>query len=400
MLKVLEQCEEEYEKGVEFYNNNLIEKSRKSFKKVLRLLSSSAFEQNFLYDLSDEFNYIFQNLNQRLNLIQTENGLPHKVVTPPIPIDENDPAVQKHIEYFTNGGKKSLTSAFENMEIYREIITSAIEALHLPLELLYLPIVESRYEIKSYSSAKAAGLWQFMKHTSRGHNMRVDFWIDERLDPEKSTWGALGYLKELYYYFNDWNLALSGYNRGENGIGRDLYFSKATDFSKLAEQNAIPLETENYIPKFMAVVIIARNLEKYGFKLTKKSPLRYDVITTDKMIDLEIAAKCAETTKKEIQRLNPAILAWCTPKNYPDFKLKIPYGCKEIFIKNLEQISDVCPSREFVKYRIKKGDYLGKIASLYKTSVSSIKNDNQINDVHKLMPGQVLIIKPGRKYYQ
>jgi membrane-bound lytic murein transglycosylase D len=239
-----------------------------------------------------------------------------------------------------------------------------------------------------------------MKYTARSQNLRVDFWIDERFDPEKSTYGALSYLKELYYYFNDWSLALSAYNRGENGIGRDLRFSRATDFTKLSRRNAIPRETENYVPQFMAVAIIAKNMEQYGFKKPEQSPITYDVYQTDEMIDLEVAAKCAETTKKEIQKLNPAVSAWCTPKNYPGFELKIPYGTKDLFEANLKKVPELCPTREFVKYRIKKGDYLGKIAKLYKCSVSSLKNDNNIKDERRLMPGQVLIVKPGHGYYK
>lgn len=399
-LKIIEQSEKEYEKGVDFYNKGEHGKSRKYFRRVFKTLSSSKFEHNFLYDLSDDFNNIFQNLNERLTLIQTLNGTMPKVVTPPIPINENDPSVQKYIKYFTNGGKKSIENAFERMGLYHEIITSAIQAYQLPPELIYIPVIESRYHINNVSHAKAAGLWQFMKHTARGHNMRVDFWIDERLDPEKSTFGALRYLKELYYYFNDWHLALAGYNRGENGICRDLQFSKATDFSKLTNQNAIPVETENFIPRFMAVVIIAENSKKYGLKNIQKKTLKYDVFETNKMIDLEIVATCAQTDKEEIRKLNPAILAWCTPKNYPKFKLKIPYGSKAIFKENIKKVSDLCPGREFVKYRIKKGDVLGKIAITYKTSVSAIKKDNNIKNVHELMPGKILIIKPGREYYK
>ena len=400
LLKIIEQSEKEYEKGIESYNKGEYNNSSKYFRRVLKKMSSSTFEHNFLYDLSDEFNNIFQNINERLILIQTLNGKVPKVVTSPIPIDENDPTVQKYIEYFTNKGRRSLSSAFERMGLYQEIITTAIQAYQLPHELIYIPVIESRYHIKNVSHAKAAGLWQFMKHTARGHNMRVDFWIDERLDPEKSTKGALRYLKELYYYFNDWSLALAGYNRGENGISRDLRFSKATGFGDLTDHNVIPLETENFIPRFIAVIIIAKNPEKYGFTYTPKNALKYDIFETNAMIDLEVVAKCAGTTKKEIQKLNPAILAWCTPKNYPKFKLKIPYGSLEIFKENLKKISNLCPSREFIKYRIKKGDVLGKIASKYKTSVSAIQKENKIKNVNKLMPGQTIIIKPGRSYYK
>jgi membrane-bound lytic murein transglycosylase D len=200
--------------------------------------------------------------------------------------------------------------------------------------------------------------------------------------------------------FNDWQLALAAYNRGEFGIGRDLQFSKTTDFSKLARHNAIPNETEQYVPQFMAVILIARDPAKYGFTFTPKQPQKYDAYQTEVMIDLDIAAKCANTTKEELRKLNPPIVAWCTPKNYPGFILKLPAGSKGLFLANIEKETDLCPSREFIRHKIKKGDILGTIAKSYRTTVSAIKEDNNIRNDRLLMPGKTLIIKPGRGYYQ
>ncbi|MFH1379246.1 MAG: LysM peptidoglycan-binding domain-containing protein [bacterium] len=109
--------------------------------------------------------------------------------------------------------------------------------------------------------------------------------------------------------------------------------------------------------------------------------------------------KCADTTLEDIKKLNPSLAAWCTPKNYPGFKLKIPKGSKESFTQSISQVTDLCPAREFVKYKVKKGDILGKIAQKYGTTVNAIMSDNNIKSARLLMPGKTLIIKPGKKYY-
>ncbi|MFH1283776.1 MAG: transglycosylase SLT domain-containing protein [bacterium] len=398
MLKIIAESEQYYTDGVDCYNRGERSESRRYFRKALKKFSSAGIEHNLLYSLSDKFDDIFQDLANRLNLIETTNGDIPEVITPAIPVDEDDPLVQKYIAYFTGSGRKSIQQAFERMGIYREIVMPVIKAHRLPEELAYLPIIESRYCIGDVSHAGAAGIWQFMENTARGYDMRVDYWIDERRDPEKSTQAALTYLKNLYYLFNDWHLALAAYNRGEYGISSDLQFSRTTDFKKLAKHNAIPNETERYVPQFMAVILLAQNPEKYGFTFTPEKPLEYDIYETNEMIDLEIAAQCAHTSKEELRALNPAITAWCTPKNYPGFKLKLPVGSRDLFIENLKNQPDLCPAREFIKYKIKQGDYLGKIARTYHTSVNAIKQDNGIKNERLLMPGKTLIIKPGRGY--
>jgi membrane-bound lytic murein transglycosylase D len=272
---------------------------------------------------------------------------------------------------------------------------------NLPEELFYLPVVESFYNINDVGNAGEIGLWQIMAHRGRALGLQINYWIDERKDPEKSTEAACLYLKRLYIMLNDWHLALAAYNRGEFGLIRDMKFSNATNISEMISRKAIPKETQNYIPKFIAAVTIGDNLEKYNFKdLKYEEPLEYDKYQTNKIIDLKIVAQCAETTVEEIKRLNPALKAWSTPHGYPNFELKIPYGSKERFIENIALVKDLSPSPELIRHKVVKGEYIGKIAAKYRTTAKEVYNDNSNLSKQKyLKPGQIIFIRPGKKYY-
>jgi membrane-bound lytic murein transglycosylase D len=274
--------------------------------------------------------------------------------------------------------------------------------MNLPEELLYLPIVESLYNINAVSRTGAVGLWQIMAHRGRALGLQINYWVDERKDPEKSTKAACLYLKQLYLMLNDWHLALAAYNRGEYGLIRDMKFSNASNISEMINRNAIPKETQNYVPQFIAVATIAKDLKLYDFSDLKYAPpLKYDVYYTNKVIDLKIVASCANTTLEEIKKLNPALQAWSTPSGYSNFALKIPYGSKDLFLENLSKVKDLNPSPGFVKHKVIKGEYLEKIASKYKTLPKEIYKDNPTLLKHKyLKPGQTLIIRPGRKYFK
>jgi membrane-bound lytic murein transglycosylase D len=314
----------------------------------------------------------------------------------------DDSSVNKYIEIFSNGkSKERIQAALERSGAYREMIENTLREFGLPKELIYLPVIESLYSIGDVSRVGATGLWQIMAHRGRALGLHINYWIDERRDPEKSTIAACIYLKELFLMLNDWHLALAAYNRGEYGLVRDMQFSNASNISSMIKRNAIPKETQNYIPQFIAAVKIGNSLKQYGFTDIQYQPsLKYDKVKIAKVMDLKIAAQCADTTLEEIKRLNPALKAWCTPQGYPDFELKIPYGTKEKFLKNIANVEDVNPSPEFIRYRIEKGDYLGKIASQFHTTESAIINDNpQLKNSKYIQPRQVIVIRPGKGYF-
>ena len=317
-----------------------------------------------------------------------------------IPIDESNETVQRYIALYTGKEtrRRAIEEALGRAERYRPMMTAALRKAGLPEELFWLVMTESEFKMKAVSGAGAAGLWQFMPATGRNYGLEVSYWVDERFNPEKATGAALRYLKDLKEWFGDWHLALAAYNRGENGVGRDLQWTRSTDFTQLSGRGALPNETQAYVPKFMACVLIGEHPERYGLKPVKDADEPFDTVRVDRDLDLSVAAKCAGTTDEVMRRLNPELRAWCTPKgrSYP---LKIPAGSREAFLAALAQVKDWNPGPQVVVHRVQKGEYLGKIAKKYRTTVRSILNHNpQVKNARSIRPGMTLKIPPGKGF--
>jgi membrane-bound lytic murein transglycosylase D len=299
--------------------------------------------------------------------------------------------------YSADGSKDRLETALKRMGKYREMVLRILHEYDLPDELVYLPVIESLYYNDDLSSAGALGIWQIMPERARAMGLKVNYWIDERKDPEKATRGAAQYLKDLYVMFDDWHLALSAYNRGEYGLGRDLKFARATNMEQAGR--AVPKETELFVPQFIATTLICDNPKKYGLKYEFDKVEKCDEVVINEVVDLKIAADCAGTSLAKIHELNPAILAWCTPNNYPNFVLKIPAGTRDRFIEKIAMVKDLNPTSGFVKYRVEKGDCLDKIAKKYFTTVAELKQQNNITGGRLIKLNQQLVIRPGRAYF-
>ncbi len=339
---------------------------------------------------------------KNINNIDTNRNHMNRDKTFEISMLYDEEILDKWMKIYTSGkAKQNVKIALERSGKYRDMILEILKEYNLPQELLYLPIVESLFNNKTVSRAKAVGLWQIMAHRGQALGLHINYWIDERKDPVKATRAAAKYLKELFILLNDWHLALSAYNRGEYGLIRDMKFSNSSSMIEMKYRNATPKETQNYIPQFIVAVKIANDPEKYGFTdLHYQEPLKYDVVIINKVMDLKVVAKCANTTVETIKELNPAILAWCTPHGYKNFELHLPYGTKDIFLENIVKEKDLNPSPGFIRYKVKKGEYLEKIAKNFKTTVNAIKEDNpKLKKQKYIQPNQILVIRPGRKYY-
>ncbi|MBL8023802.1 MAG: transglycosylase SLT domain-containing protein [Elusimicrobia bacterium] len=314
-------------------------------------------------------------------------------------IDPEDPLVEKYVALYTGRLRDRTQAAFDRMGLYHDFISQAITEEKMPRSLIYLPVVESEYLPFAVSRAGAVGMWQFMSGTAKYAGLKINYWVDERRDPEKSTRAALRTLKSLYDWFDDWHLALAAYNRGMYGIQRDLEFTRSTDFSLLSKRQGIPRETEQYVPKLMALVLIGDNAEKYGLRPPRPTRLPPpDVVLLERPLDLKVAAACAGVSESVIRELNPSVRLWVTPNNEPNFKLRIPAGTEKKFRAALAQVKDWTPSPGFVRYKVQRGDFLGRIAKRYRTTASAIQRENKIPNPNRLRPGQTLVIRPGRGF--
>jgi membrane-bound lytic murein transglycosylase D len=214
----------------------------------------------------------------------------------------------------------------------------------VPLDLAYLAHVESAFKPNALSRSRAKGMFQFMARTGREYGLRQDYWIDERSDPEKCTRAAARYLKDLYAMFGDWHLAMAAYNGGPGRVSRALAQTRATDFWSLALTSRIRRETKNYVPAILAVTLISKNPEKYGFSYVPEPPLDYDTIDVDGAVDLRVLARLAGSDGDTMHSLNPALRRHQTP---PDrvTAIRVPKGTG---VSTLAALMELPPSERVI----------------------------------------------------
>jgi membrane-bound lytic murein transglycosylase D len=243
-----------------------------------------------------------------------------------IPIPLND-RVLNYVELFQGRLRDFLAGGLERGSKYLPMIQNVFRAEGVPLDLAYVPLIESAFKPTALSRAKARGMWQFMSGTGRDMGLKQDWYIDERADPEKATIGAARYLKVLYGMFNDWHLALASYNGGPGRVQRAMKASSLDDFWALsASAGYLPRETREYVPMILASIIIARNPAQYGFDVPPAEPLEYDKVPVARAVDLRRVAEWTGSSIDEIQSLNPELRRWTTPVNYPNYEVKVPAG--------------------------------------------------------------------------
>lgn len=292
-----------------------------------------------------------------------------------------------------------LAQVSKRAEPFLYLIIEQIEAKNLPLELALLPVVESAFNPFAYSSSHASGLWQFMPGTGMRFGLTQNWWYDGRRDVYASTDAALTYMDILHNYLDeDWLYALAAYNSGEGRVERAVRANKKqnkpTDYWHLS----LPRETQEYVPKLLALVDILRNHKKYGIELPvieNKQVLTY--VDTGSQLDLGYAAKLAQLSSAEIQLLNPAYNHWATSPDGPH-KLLIPTTIADQFSKQLANTAENKRIR-WSRYTVQSGDNLGFIANKNYTTVNVLK---QINDLDSALIkiGQPLLIPIASKAQQ
>ncbi len=395
-------ADESFQKVTDAYHNGDYELTKEEYQKFLEKLKDIDIDPEMTTFLLTDFENILIKLKNINNIGTCRKEFNKNSNKNEVSLAYNQDILDKWMRIYTSGkSKERVKLALERSGKYRDMICKVLKEYNLPEELQYLPIVESLFDNTTVSSAKAVGLWQIMGQRAKSLGLQINYWVDERRDPEKATRAAAKYLKELFILLNDWHLALVAYNRGEFGIIRDMKFSNASSVEEMKERSATPKETQNYVPQFIVAVKIGKNPSEYGFEnLEYETPLEYDTVVLNKVVDLKVVAKCANTTVETIKELNPSIMAWCTPHGYNNFELKIPAGTKDIFLDNIAKEKELNPSPGFIKHKVKKGEWLELIAQKYKTSVKEIKNDNpKLKKKKHIYSGQIIVVRPGRNYY-
>ncbi|MFQ5911842.1 MAG: LysM peptidoglycan-binding domain-containing protein [Nitrospinota bacterium] len=314
---------------------------------------------------------------------------------PQIPIVLNA-QVRWFIRYFSGPHRSTFARWLARSTRYNDMMRRILREEGVPEDLIYVALIESGYNPKAYSWAGASGIWQFMRSTARRYGLLVNWWIDERRNPVKSTRAAARYFKELHATFQSWHLAQAGYNAGQGRIQRGLRRLRRKDFWTLAKTRYISRETRNFVPKFVAASIIAKNPEAYGFHaLVYEEPLRFEEVPVPRPTDLRRIAAAAGVSMRAIQRLNPDLRRWKTPPNYPDYKIKVPPGTSEKVVEAFRRRK----SKRFARrgYRVRRGDTLAKIAYSLGTTVEALAELNDLRDPGRIYEGQKLLTPAGTR---
>jgi membrane-bound lytic murein transglycosylase D len=276
---------------------------------------------------------------------------------------------------------------------YLPMIQNVFRAEGLPLDLAYIPVIESGFKTNALSKASAKGPWQFMKPTAKDHGLKTDWYVDERSDPEKATVAAAKYLKMLHKLFDgDWHLVLAAYNGGQGRVQRAMKAARVDDFWSLAQSSRyLPKETRAYVPLILAAIIVAKSPAQYGFEQTAAEALAYDKVALPRAVDLRRVAEWTGTTIDEIQSLNPELRRWTTPVKYPDYEVKIPLGTAG---KLMSELSDADPSQlgALNWYTVRRGETLATVARKLRVSRVDLAEANHLTIQSRLRAGQELII--------
>jgi len=314
------------------------------------------------------------------------------------PVVEND-KVRYFIDYYTGRGKNVFNRWLQRSGRYLPMMRQVFAEHGLPRDLAYLAMVESGFNERAYSWAHAVGPWQFIEKTGQGYGLTVDWWYDERRDFEKSTHAAARFLADLYQRFDgDWYLAVAAYNAGGGKISRAISKYGSRDFWTLTRGSYLQQETKNYVPKLLAVLMIAKQPDKYGFSnLEYLEPYAYDVVALPSETDLEVIAKLSDADYELIKTLNPELKRWCTPPGVKGYEVRIPAGSRENFVVRYAAM-DAADRVSYLRHRIRSGDTLLHLAKQHHIRVEDIISLNNIRNPRVLQVGTDLIL-PLKKGY-
>ena len=348
-----------------------------------------------------------------------------------IPIARNE-SVEHFVGVLTGAQADEMARYLKRSGRYEGMIRAKLRARGMPEDLVYLTMVESGFNPTARSRVNAVGLWQFMSGTARGYGLRVDGYVDERRDPEKSTDAALRYLRDLHAQFGSWYLAAAAYNGGDGRVSRVMKSELGRvkgrgegDFWKI--RHRLPRETRNYVPLILASALVGKEPAKYGLgNVERWLPLATDTVAVPAGTDLELVARAVGVEETDLARLNPHLLKRMTPPGKDAYPVRIPDGRSARYAADFERIygaekekmeaaraveraREASAAREKAAtaartraaaaarssartHTVRRGESLWTIARRNDTTVKAIQRANGLGARSRLQPGQKLRI--------
>src|SRR5712691_10217599 len=303
-----------------------------------------------------------------------------------IPIPEHQ-SIRGALAYFTTELKPDIQQSLIRSAQYKNLIDRVLDEFKLPKGLAYLPVIESAYLPTLTSRAGAHGIWQFMRDTAREYGLRVDWWVDERADPDRSTRAAAAYLKDLHREFQDWPLALAAYNAGPGRIHRALDATGTRTFWELLELEAIPRETRGYVPTFFASLIIASDPSTYGFRLAGAVDADVKRIEIEGPLSLRFLGESANIDEEILRDLNPALRQGVVPPGRAI--VRVPAKVAEIIEARAATMKNDDSHVAICMYAVREGDNLKRLARAIGTKPQTIL---AMNGVRRLRRGESIYL--------
>jgi membrane-bound lytic murein transglycosylase D len=307
--------------------------------------------------------------------------------------------VLSYIELFQGRLHDFIDTGMRNGSKYLPMIQKIFTAQGLPLDLAYVPLVESAFRPEAISRASAKGVWQFMRGTALENGLRHDWYIDERSNPEKATLAAANYLKTLAATFGgDWPLALASYNGGPGRVQKAIQRVGAADFWSLAARpTLLPRETREYVPMILAAIVIARNPAQYGFAFDTVEGPPFETIRLPRAVELKRVAEWTGTPVEILKALNPELRRPMTPVKVTDYALNVPVGTGIEIARRMDQANgdDLI---SLTHYTVKNGDTLAAVARKLHISRSDLAEANDLSASAPLKAGQELMVPTGVPY--
>ncbi|WP_127023322.1 LysM peptidoglycan-binding domain-containing protein [Flagellimonas beolgyonensis] len=325
-----------------------------------------------------------------------------------------NPSLESVIKSFLTRRRDLMQRMITSSQFYFPLFEQELDNQNIPLEIKYLAIVESALNPKARSRVGAKGLWQFMYSTGKMYGLDVSSYVDERHDPIMATKAASKYLAKLYEIFNDWDLALAAYNSGPGNVNKAIRRSGGYE-NYWNIRPFLPRETAGYLPAFLATMYIFEYAEEHGlqYKKADRPYFETDTVHVKHLITFDQISKLVDISTEELEMLNPAYKLNIIPKvKGKDYALRLPKSKIGKFVSNEEQIyayvkkeldsvekplPQMIAANDQVRYKVKSGDYLGKIAERYGVGVSEIKRWNGLRS-NNLRIGQRLTIFPRKPY--